>query len=58
MTIEDAGRIALAAEALACIWMARLAWKVAASEPLYFRIVGPTLCVAAAALILYGSSYP
>jgi hypothetical protein len=58
MTIGDAGRVVLALEALACIWMAGFAWRVATREPLHFRIVGPALCTAAATLILYGLTHP
>ena len=56
MNIEDAGRVVLALEALACVWMAWLAWKETTNERLLFRIVGLATGTAAAVLIIYGLS--
>ena len=55
VTLFFAARVLLALEALACLWLGRLAWRAARFEDrVLVRAIGPALGAAAAGIIIYG----
>ena len=54
MTDYVLARAVLTVEALACLWLARIAWAEAAHLRLALRAIGPLIGCIAAILIAYG----
>lgn len=53
MPLEPIARALLIAEVLACLWLARVAWREGRSENLLFRIGGSFLGVSVAGILAY-----
>jgi hypothetical protein len=56
LNAELAFTVLLALEALACLWLAYVAWRETAGQNFLFRSIGCLLWCLAAAVILYGIS--